>query len=310
MTEPAREVREITSLGEWLTWRERDITASRIAALFDQHPYLTRDDLAGIMRGTSGSGAGAIPADSPAMRRGRILEPAVAAAIAEDHPEWIVTKATTYHRLPEHRLGCTPDYWLDLLGKDDGLAQIKTVSPQQWEKWRGRPPLAYTLQTLTELLVTGREWGVLAVMVCNPSYPVHYFDIPRHEAAERRILDAVRSWWVDWDAGLIPHAAPSAELAADLDDGSYRDLSADNELPPLLVERAELVTSRGTAEKRLKEIDYAVKNRMGPASTAWLPGWSITFKAQERREYTVPAATVRVLRVKAIEEGDAEESAA
>jgi predicted phage-related endonuclease len=295
MTEPRRETREIASTGEWLAWREKDVTASRLPCLFDAHPYMSRADLAAIMRGFTGSGSPAIPADSPAMRAGRILEPAVAAAAAEDHPEWTIVKATTYHRLPECRLGCTPDYWIN----DDGLVQIKTVSPQVWEKWHGKPPLAYTLQTLTELLVTGRAWGVLAVMIRNPSYPVYYWDIPRHEAAERRILDAVAQWWHAWETGAIPEAVPSDALAAELDDGSYRDFSDDNELPLLLEERHALKATTSIAEKRLKEIDYIVKNRMGPASTAWLPGWQLSFKAQERKEFTVPAATIRVLRVKA-----------
>jgi hypothetical protein len=171
------------------------------------------------------------------------------------------------------------------------------------------PPLAYTLQTLTELLVTGRAWGVLAVMIRQGGYPIHYFDVPRHAAAEARILDAVAAWWKSWDAGEIPHAAPSAELAADLDDGSYRDLSGDNELPPLLAERAELVAHRGSAEKRIKELDYTIKNRLGPASTAWLPGWAISFATQHRRETIIPAKDIRVLRVKAIAE-ETEESAA
>jgi hypothetical protein len=46
--------------------------------------------------------------------------------------------------------------------------------------------------------------------------------------------------------------------------------------------------------------DYQIKNRMGPASSAWLPGWSLTFARRERREYTVPAALVRTLRIKEI----------
>jgi predicted phage-related endonuclease len=308
MTEPEREVREITNLGDWLAWREKDITASRIAALFDQHPYLSRDQLAEIMRGTAGGGAGPIPADSPAMRRGRILEPAVAAAIAEEKPEWTLTKATTYHRLPEHRLGCTPDYWLSTTAIARALIQIKTCSVAQWEKWHGHPPLAYYLQTLTEALVCGCDEAWLCVMVVNPSYPVHYFSVPRHEAAEARILDAVAAWWRAWDAGEIPHAAPSAEIAAELDDGSYRDLSGDNELPPLLTERAELKAGTSAAEKRIKELDYTIKNRMGAASTAWLPGWQISFATQHRRETLIPAKDIRVLRVKATE--DTEESAA
>jgi predicted phage-related endonuclease len=295
-----REVREITSVGAWLDWRRQDVTASRIAALWDLHPYISRQNLVDIMRGSTNAGTGSVP-DSPAMRRGRILEPAVAAAVEEDKPEWKpLVKATTYHRLPDIRLGASPDYFVG----DDGLIQVKTCSVAQWEKWHGHPPLAYTLQTSTELLVTGRAWGCLAIMVCSPSYPVHYFDVPRHGPAERRILDAVAQWWKAWDAGEIPHAAPSAELAADLDDGSYRDLSGDNELPPLLAERAELKATTSTVEKRLKEIDYAVKNRMGPASSGWLPGWQISFATQHRREVLVPAKDIRVLRVKATSEDE------
>jgi predicted phage-related endonuclease len=295
--EPRREVREITSIGEWLDWRREDITASRISALFDLNPYLTRTDLAAIMRGSTSSGSRQC-ARRPAMRRGHVWSRPSPAAIAEERPEWKLAKATTYHRLPDLRLGCTPDYWVG----DSGLIQIKTISPNQWEAWHGHPPVAYTIQTLTELLVTGRTWGVLAVMVCSPSYPVHYFDVPRHAAAERKILDAVAEWWRAWDEGEIAGAAPSVEIAADLDDGSYRDLSGDNELPVLLDERANLKATVSAADKRLKEIDYTIKNCLGPASTAWLPGWDISFKAQERKEFTVAAATIRVLRVKATKE--------
>jgi predicted phage-related endonuclease len=305
MTEPTREAWEITSIGEWLDRRRKDVTASRIAALFDLHPYMSRDGLAEIMRGDVSGGAGPIPPDSPAMRRGRILEPAVAAAVMEERPEWTLTKATTYHRLPDHRLGATPDYFVG----GDGLVQCKTVSPQQFEAWHGRPPIAYTLQTLTELLVTGRAWGVLACMVCSPSYPLHLYEVPRHEAAERRLLDAVAAWWKAWDAGEIAGAVPSAAIAADLDDGSYRDLSDDNLLPLILPERAALKAEVSAAEKRLKDIDYEIKNRVGPARTAWCEGWNISFATQHRKEVLLPARDIRVLRVKptAEEDTDADE---
>lgn len=288
------EVREITGRGEWLDWRRRDITASRIAALFDEHPYLTRDQLAADMRGEAGE-----PPNS-AMRAGSILEAGFPFAVREDGKPWELTKATTYHRLPDHRLGCTPDFWIGV----DGLLQAKTVSREKWEEWRGHPPLAYTLQTLTELLVTGRAWGVLAVMIRAGGYPVRYFDVPRHAAAEQRILDAVAAWWAAWDAGEIAAPVPSAEVAAEVDDGSHRDLSSDNLLPAILPERAELKAQVSAADKRLKEIDYEIKNRIGPARTAWLPGWSLTFGMQHRKE--IPANDFRVLRVKSVETEDAE----
>src|SRR5262245_23772672 len=105
-----REAREITSTGEWLDWRRADVTASRIGALFDCHPYLSRQQLVEIMSGITRAGTGT-PPDNASMRRGRRFEPAVAAAAAEDHPEWEISKATTYHRLVDERLGATPDYW-------------------------------------------------------------------------------------------------------------------------------------------------------------------------------------------------------
>jgi predicted phage-related endonuclease len=291
-----RDVWEITSIGEWLNRRRQDITASRVAALFDCHPFITRDQLVADLRSE--------PTQAPnaAMRRGRILEPAVATALAEDHPDWRLAKATTYHRLPDHRLGCTPDYWLD----DDGLVQIKTVSPQVWETWQGRPPLAYTLQTLTELLVTGRTRGVLAIMVCSSTYPLHLFDVPRHDGAEQKILAAVAEWWRAWDAGEIAAPAPADQIAADVDDGSHRDLSGDNELPALLDEREGLKAAVGTAEKRLKEIDYEVKNRIGAARTAWCNGWLIKYPTLHRKEYVVKAGDYRRLEVIVKESADAE----
>jgi predicted phage-related endonuclease len=306
MSEPAREVREITSTGAWLDWRREDITASRVAALFDLNPYLSRAQLADIMRGATSTGTASVP-DSPAMRRGRILEPAVAAALTEERPDLPpLVKATTYHRVPEWRIGCTPDYWCG----DEGLVQCKTVSPHQWQAWHGRVPIAYTLQTLCELMVTGRAWGLLAVLEVSPSYPLHITEVPRHEAAERRIRDAVAAWWEAFDAGEIAGSASSVELEAELDDGSVIDLSTDNALPGILDERAALKATTSDAERRLKELDYEIKNRMGRASRAWLPGWNISFATQHRKEVLLPARDIRVLRVRAVSDDDGEESAA
>jgi predicted phage-related endonuclease len=227
-----------------------------------------------------------------------VLEPGALAAVQHDNPTWRVSKATTYHRMPEYMLGATPDAWLD----DDGLIQIKTTSVEQWQKWRGHPPLAYTLQTLTEMLVCDKQRGYLAVLVRSPSFPLYIFEVKRHEAAELRILTAARYWWDHFVRGEIPPAISSDEIAADLDDGSHKDLSADDELPELLAERETLKISHGHEEKRLKEIDATIKARIGEASTAWVPGWNISYRAQNRREVVIPAATFRVLRVRAIEE--------
>ena len=153
MSEPTREQWQITGIGEWLERRRHHITASRIAALFGLHPFLSLDGLVAELLGQSGE----VPNSS--MRDGHILEAGFPYAVNADGKPWDLVKANTYHWLPEHRLGATPDFWIG----DDGLLQAKTASVQQWEKWRGTIPAAYTLQTLTEMIVTGRSWGVLAV---------------------------------------------------------------------------------------------------------------------------------------------------
>ena len=111
--------------------------------------------------------------------------------------------------------------------------------------------------------------------------------------------------WRAFDAGEIPGVAASAGLAEMLDDGSHIDLSADNELPGLLAERAALVPVRRDAEQRIDAIDAAIKERMGDAATGWLPGYHITYRTAIRKQFTVPEKTIRTLRIRAVDEQEA-----
>ncbi len=291
-----REVWQITSRGEWLERRRGLLTASRIAALFDAHPYMSREQLGGTMTGAWSEG------DNAAMRRGRILESAVVEALREEHPGWTIERANTFHSIPECRLGATPDAFFTTEDGERGLIQIKTADPEVWQRWNARPPLAYQLQTLTEMVCCDLDRGILAVMVTNRSLPVYEFAVPRHPAAEAKLLEAAAAWWREWDAGRIAPAAPSDGLQEALDDGSSIDLSADNWLAGALWERAEIKADISQREKRCAEIDAYIKNAMGTATYGHLPGWVITFRSHERAERLVPAATIRSLRIRHHEE--------
>jgi hypothetical protein len=196
----ARTATEITDRESWLALRSRDLTASRIAALFGKHPFLSREQLAAQLRG------GARHFDNVHMRAGRILEPGVAVAIGEARPDWKIVKATAYYQLPDRRLGCTPDYFVG----DDGLIQIGTISAAEW---RGKPPLYKVVQTLTELIVTGRPRGYLAIMVRSlPELPLHLFEVPRRPEAEHVILSAAAAWWRAWAEGSVAPLAPLSDI--------------------------------------------------------------------------------------------------
>jgi predicted phage-related endonuclease len=284
-----REAWQISSRGEWLERRRAAVNSSQMGALLGVHPYLSPEQLVGQMRGESVRG------DTPSMRRGRVLEPAVAAALQEDHPEWPpLVKSDSYYWLPEHRIGATPDY----LWGEDGLIECKTCAPHVWEQWRGRVPLAYLLQLLTALMCTGRERGIVAVMVCAGQFPVHEVEVARHPEAERKIIEAVGAFWDAYDAGLPTPPQSAAEIEAMLDTGEHLDWSGNDDIREMLEERRTLKTEMSALATRLGEIDYTIKNTIGPASTAYLPGWSISFRRYHRAEYTVPERDIRTLRIK------------
>lgn len=185
-----REILAITDRGAWLRWRSRDLTASRIAALFDCHPFLTRAELAQDLRaGTE------CRRETASMRGGRRRERDVAIAVARARPHWHILPASSYHRLEPLRLGCTPDYWLGA----DGIVEIKTT-----RRWSGAPPAHYRLQLATQMLVVGLERGALAVSTRGA---LHLFEMEADGELEWAICDAAEAWWRAFDAGALPLAA-------------------------------------------------------------------------------------------------------
>jgi len=291
-----RESWTITSRGEWLARRRGLLTASRISALFDQHAHMTRDDLAASITGERDQG------DNASMRRGRILESAILEAMREDHPAWTIERATTFHSIPECRIGATPDAFYTTPEGERGIIQCKTVAPEIWDQWHHRPPLSYQLQTLTELMCCDLEHAILAIMVVSRSLPLFEFAVPRHPDAEAKLLAAAAAWWEEWDAGRIAPAASPVPLQELLDDGSVVDLTPYNWPAVELPERAQLKSEIGERERRVAEIDNHIKLAMGTATYAHLPGWAITYRSHQRAERLLPAATIRTLRVSAKEE--------
>jgi len=281
-----------TDRAAWLALRKRDITASDIAALFGQHPYRTRFQVYAEKTGAS-DGIG----DNPAMRRGRILEPAVAEAWFEERGERL-TKCADYVRDPAHRLGATPDY----TRPNGEPVECKTVAPEKWEEWREAAPLAYQLQALVQAMLLDAPRAWLAVLVDNRAKDFRVFEVPRHPSAEARVIAAAADFWRAVAAGEVPAADYTRDgdaIAAMFprDSGEVLDLSADNRLHELLARRADIKASLTTAEKEADAIDAEIKAKIGEASEATLPGWRVTYKAQTRPERLMAASTFRVLRV-------------
>lgn len=292
----------IASREEWLNLRRQDVTASDVAALFGKSPYKT-------MLGLFAEKAGLVPAvseENDAMKRGRYLEPAILAACSEHEllRDRSLTRATDYWRSPSLRLGATPDAFVyEAGGNRIEPVDAKSVASYVFDQWGDGPPLHIQLQVLVQAMLMDAPRGWVACGVMTAEFPVHVFEVPRHEKAERMIVDAVAAFWKAVEAGEAPDpcAGDHGTLAAlfpRADRPEPLDWGSDDEVLELLDERARLKEEVNPKDGRIKEIDALLKARMGAHALALAPGWKVTWT--ERKAYTANVAASRVLRVTAL----------
>jgi predicted phage-related endonuclease len=185
--------------GEWLAMRRRNINASDMAALFHSSPYRS-------MLSLWAEQTGRVPfeetEDNAALRRGRILEPAVAAGLREAHPDWHIEAPGRYGELPDVRIGCTPDFYgwdiaPDATRLGHFLIQAKTVLEDVFlEEWTPAPPAHYLIQVQTEMLVTGIDRVVLAAMVLdNREFPIREYEFRADPEFHEAIIERARQFW-------------------------------------------------------------------------------------------------------------------
>lgn len=291
----------ITDREEWLQRRRANINGSEVAALFGCNPWMTNLALYADKAGLAQINA----PDSAVLRRGRILEPAVAAGVLEERPDWQISKATDYVWSPQWRLGCTPDFHAICPQRGRGVIQTKTAAkPIFDEEWQNGPPQWIVLQTLQEMMLEDVSWGAIAVLVMN-SYTVDIFiwEFERHAPAEKRMIAKAAVFWDDVAAKRQPkfNFEEDAEIIRALfprDNGVTIDLTGDNRLPALLTEFEALSAAGKQAETKLKAVKAEIAAKIGDAATATLPGWEISHKTQRRTGFVVKDTEFRVLRVK------------
>jgi putative phage-type endonuclease len=290
----------ITDRSTWLAWRTADLTASDIGAAVGLDPYKSPLKLYAEKTGLL------MPdGDNPSMRRGRWLEAAVLEAIRDQHPDWEVRPAKVYLRDEELRLGATPDA---IAATDEpGLTNIqcKVVARPAYERdWGEGPPMNYQLQTLTEgMMLDAARSFVAALVIDTYTAELYLHRVPRHEGAEAKVRGIAAEFWANVAAGKRPAAdyKQDAETVAAMFPQSVAepvlDLAGDNALAVLLPHREVLKEMIAEDMKRLEAMNTEIKDKLGKAERATLPGWQISWKTEKRDGYTVAPSTRRVLRV-------------
>lgn len=286
--------------------RRHDVTASEIAALFGIHPYKTIYGLAAEKRGHE---IGGPDSSAPVIRRGHVLENAVAGEVSRLRPGWSIVKANEYLQAPAERIGATPDFFITDRNGRHGVLQTKTVGAGKFNReWDSDgedliPPFWITLQTLQEAMLAGAEFAAVGVLVIGEyAFAADVAEIARHPAAEARILAAAQSFWAAVDRGEEPQPdyARDGDLIAAMYpaavQGKAVDLTNDNRIRDLLDQRELQAALMKEAECRKKEAEAEIRHKMGDAELAIVPGWKLTLKTTHRKETVLPATSYRTLR--------------
>jgi predicted phage-related endonuclease len=294
----------IGNRSDWLERRRKYLNASDMACAFGLHDYKTLARLTAEKRGLESD----VDPDSPLIRRGNALEDDARDEIQKLHPSWRISRCEHQFVDPVARIACTPDFLVvDPDRPGIGSLQTKVVSqPVFKRKWPdGTPPLGYLLQLATEMmLVPDCTWGALGALIIGDfTFDAKVFPVDRNAKSEIRLRTAAAEFWRAFDAGDQP--VIDFERDGDLialmfpteTPGKIIDLSTDNAIGDLLERRQILKDTEKDITKRLKACEDEIKHKIGDAEGALVPGWRLTWKLQNRAEYTAPATSYRVLRV-------------
>ncbi|MCF1502161.1 YqaJ viral recombinase family protein [Afifella sp. H1R] len=288
----------VTDRATWLAKRRHSINGSEVAAVFGVSPFMTPLDL--YLAKINGREID----DNALLQRGRWLEAAALAALADERPEMQCRAAGVFVQDTELRLGATPDLIAD--GFDGEPVEVKAPTPRVFEtEWEDGPPLHYQLQALTQAVLLDKpKCWIAALVVDGWKADLRIFEIERVAAAEERVLQGVAAFWKrleNQDPPPATYGEDAAALAALYPRetvGKEIDLSGDNMLPELLDERAEITSRQSADKKRRDAIDDEIKAKLGDAERAILAdGRSISWKTQHRKEVTLAATSFRVLRI-------------
>jgi len=288
----------------WRGLRQHDVTASTAAALLGVHPYMTALGLWLLKSGRVVTD----PEESPAMRRGRLLEPVAVELLREDYPAWKFGNYPhgIYYRDEACRIGATPDLVVKDESDRQGVIQIKTVEPWIFKRtWRDEdenvaPPLWVAVQAILEAYLTGSDWA--AVMAMRVSHGLEYslVPVPVHTGIIDRLKGEVAAFWVSIANDKAPDPDHNRDLALleriFTNNATIADLTADNELVALADERALVAQARKAADVRLDAIKAELLAKLGGAGAGRIAdGRLIQAKRVNRKAYEVgPSSYVTV----------------
>lgn len=256
---------------EWDAARAgRVVTATEVAAIVGLSPWVSPFSLWHHKAGTVQVDS----APNAAMSWGSRLEPVIADAFAESHPDLVVHTTGTWENKLRSWQRATPDR---VLAPADGSgASLLEIKTSRYGEGFGEPgtddvPVYYRCQVMWQLDTLGLEAAHVAVLIAGQDYREYVVQYDEGEAAFLR--EQAAGFLASVEAGTPPpldgHTA--TYRTAQRLPGGVEEVVAD--ISPAIAEayRAALLDHR-RAEEAKREASAAVLAAMGPAKKCQADG--------------------------------------
>ncbi len=252
------------------------------------------------------------PEETLAMERGREMEDIIARKYAAETGRRVEQVGTRRH--PQYPfLGVHMDrvVWRDDR-PDPGYLEIKCLAREMFHRTRKEGLIDdYLLQEQHGLMVTDFQWGSFAVFWPD-GWRLLWWDVDRdHDLIEDYRPAAIAVWAQITGGTSLPERLPpgdkrcsgcefrkscqgAAMLALIEEEVTFE---SDDSLAGLAAEYMEAQVAESEAKDRKKEISEQLKTAMDERQGVATRGARITYKAYERKGYSIPAGFVRPLRV-------------
>jgi len=263
----------------WLAARRSHIGGSDLPAILGLSPFATPAEVAALKLGLVDN-----TTDTPAMRRGRALEDAVARMWAEESGRRIRRVRATMQAADHPLMVATVDRLA--LGPVEVL-EVKTAGARAAAYWEGdEPPAHAALQVQHYLRVLDLSVGHIAALVAGD---LRTWTLHRDDAVIDQAWAYASEWWDRYvRRGILP--APQAadtDLLRRLYAASQPGMTVDlpDEAADVLAEYARAAAAEREAAERKAQAENRLKAWLGRAEVGLLSGAAVvTWRSYERQD--------------------------
>lgn len=231
------------------------------------------------------------------VKLGNRLEDTVAELFMEETGKKVrrVNK-TLYH--PHYTfLGANIDR--DVVG-EEAILECKTCSAWKAKEWAGEEiPQEYILQVVHYLAVTGAHFGYIACLIGNQEFKWQM--ITRDDDLIRDLVSKEVAFWNDF---IVPQVMPAQIQAGDTDilyrmfpiSDPNKDIILNDEANIKIEQINSMTQDKISLDAQIEQHKNELKALLGDNESGRTTNWRITWKTQNKKEYTVKASSTRVLR--------------